>query len=132
MIYSAGIPPVIVASPEFQTQNAELGEQAKKSFSMICNLIARETGQSVSTIAHFWKSALLITLARRAYENAQHWTRAHNTRFGPHPENLATHDCYDIDTAEQRVMIHSSGTPPVIGASPEFATQNAEFQDPEF
>ena len=107
------------------------GEQAKKAFSKICNLIARETGQSVSTIAHFWKSTLLITLARRAYDNAQHWTRAHNTRFGPHPENLATDGCYDIDTAEQRVMLHSAGTLPVIGASPEFETQNAELPDPE-
>jgi len=35
------------------------GEQAEKAFSTICNLIARETGQSVSSIAHFWKSTLL-------------------------------------------------------------------------
>ena len=99
----------------------------EKVFSTICNLIARETGQSVSAIAHFWKSTLLVTLARRAYENAQSWTRAHHTRFGPHPDDFATTGCYDIDTAEQRVMIHNTNIPPVIGASPQFETQNAEM-----
>ncbi len=105
------------------------GEEAEKVFRTICNLIARETGQSASSIAHFWKSTLLVTLARRAYDNAQHWTRAHLTRFGPHPEDLAITGCYDIDTAEQRVMVHSAGLLPVIGISPEFETQNNEIQE---
>ena len=104
------------------------GEQAKKAFSTICNLIARETGQSVSSISHFWRSSLLVTLARRAYDNAQHWARAHNSRFGPYPEDLVSTGCYDIETAEQRVMIHSAGLSPSIGASPDFETQNAELQ----
>ena len=72
---------------------------------------------------------MLVTLARRAYDNAQHWTRAHLTRFGPHPEDLAITGCYDIDTAEQRVMVHSAGLLPVIGISPEFETQNNEIQE---
>ena len=56
--------------------------------------------------AYYLLLILLVTLARRAYDNAQHWTRAHHTRFEqPHPEDLATTGCYDIDTAEQRVII---------------------------
>ena len=60
--------------------------------------------------------------------NAQPLTKTHNTRFGPHTKDFATTGCYDIDTAEQRVMIHSAGLPPSIEASPDFKLQNAEVQ----
>ena len=34
-----------------------------------------------------------------------------------------------LKTFPQRVMIHSAGLPPVISASPEFETQNAEIME---
>ena len=41
----------------------QLGEKAQEIFKKICNFITQTTGQSGSSIAYFWKSRLLVTLA---------------------------------------------------------------------
>ena len=65
------------------------GRDAEEAFSKICNIIALQTGQNRSSIAHFWRSRLLVILARQSYENALTWTRAHNQREGSHqPDSL--------------------------------------------
>ena len=46
------------------------GRNAEEAFSKICNIIALQTGQNRSSIAHFWRSRLLVILARHSYENA--------------------------------------------------------------
>jgi hypothetical protein len=43
----------------------ELGVRAQEIFKKICNLITQTTGQSGSSIAYFWKSRLLVTLAKK-------------------------------------------------------------------
>jgi hypothetical protein len=100
------------------------GVEADKVFKTICSLIARETGQCLSAIAHFWKSTLLVVLARRAYQNSLFWSMAHNSRYAPPPDNLISTECYDINTREQRIMLHSAGNNPIIGASIEFEALN--------
>jgi hypothetical protein len=42
----------------------ELGVKAQEIFKKICNLITQSTGQSGSSIAYFWKSRLLVILAK--------------------------------------------------------------------
>jgi len=107
------------------------GRDAEEAFSRICNIIALQTGQNRSSIAHFWRSRLLVILARQSYDNALTWTRAHNQREGNHePDSLNDGGlCYDIETLEQRRMIHSAGYSPLIGASLEFQAENPSLRD---
>ena len=95
------------------------GRDAEEAFSKICNIIALQTGQNRSSIAHFWRSRLLVILARQSYENALTWTRAHN------PDSLNDGGlCYEIETREQKRMVHSAGYCPLICASSEFLAEN--------
>ena len=86
-----------------------LGEKAKQIFKKICNLISQSTGQSRSSIAYFWKSRLLVTLAKITHSNALRWAMAHNSSKDPDSVPIDLTDCYDDDTNENRRMIHSSG-----------------------
>ena len=61
----------------------QLGERAQEIFKKICNLITQTTGQSGSSIAYFWKSRLLVTLAKITYSNALRWATAHNKSKDP-------------------------------------------------
>ena len=107
------------------------GRDAEEAFSKICNIIALQTGQNRSSIAHFWRSRLLVILARQSYDNALTWTRAHNQREGNHePDSLNDGGlCYEIETQEQRRMIHSAGYSPLIGASSDFLAENPSLGD---
>ena len=107
------------------------GRHAEETFSKICNIIALQTGQNRSSIAHFWRSRLLVILARQSYENALTWTRAHNQREGSHePDSLNDGGlCYEIETQEQRRMVHSAGYSPLIGASSEYLAENPSIGD---
>ena len=87
----------------------QLGEKAQEIFKKICNLITQTTGQSGSSIAYFWKSRLLVTLAKITYSNATRWAMAHNKSKDPDSAPIDLTDCYDDDTREVRRMIHSSG-----------------------
>ena len=108
------------------------GRNAEEAFSKICNIIVLHTGQNRSSIAHFWRSRLLVLLAKQSYENALTWTRAHNQRDGAHdPDSLNDGGlCYEIETREQRRMVHSAGYSPLIGASPEFLAENPSLGYP--
>ena len=64
--------PFVVESGE------ELGERAQEIFKKICNLITQTMGQSGLSITYFWKSRLLVTLAKITYSNALRWATAHN------------------------------------------------------
>ena len=99
---------------------------AEEAFSKLCNIIALQTGQNRSSIAHFWRSRLLVILARQSYENALTWTRAHNHRESSHLPDSSNDGglYYEIRTREQRRMIHSAGYSPLIGASSEFLAEN--------
>ena len=66
-------------------------------------------GQSGSSIAYFWKSRLLVTLAKITYSNALRWATAHNKSSDPDSTPTDLTDCYDDDTHEIRRMMHSSG-----------------------
>jgi hypothetical protein len=87
----------------------ELGVRAQEIFKKICNLITQSTGQSGSSIAYFWKSRLLVTLAKITHSNALRWAMAHNEPRNPDSIPIDFTDCYDDDTHETRRMIHSSG-----------------------
>ena len=87
----------------------QLGERAQEIFKKICNLITQTTGQSGSSIAYFWKSRLLVTLAKITYSNALRWATAHNKSKDPDSTPTDLTDCYDDDTHEIRRMMHSSG-----------------------
>jgi hypothetical protein len=102
------------------------GRNAEEAFNKICNIIALQTGQNRSSIAHFWRSRLLVILARQSYENALTWTRAHNHRESSHLPDSSNDGglYYEIETQEQRRMIHSAGYSPLIGASSEFLAEN--------
>jgi len=85
-----------------------LGECAQNVFSKICNIITQLTGQSGSNIAYYWKSRLLVTLAKLTYANALKWALSHNVAHDPTsgPEDLS--DCYENDNMENnRRMCHS-------------------------
>ena len=87
----------------------ELGERAQEIFKKICNLITQTTGQSGSSIAYFWKSRLLVTLAKITYSNALRWATAHNKSKDPDSMPIDFSDCYDDDTRETRRMMHNCG-----------------------
>ena len=106
------------------------GKHAEEAFSRICNIIALQTGQNRSSIAHFWRSRLLVLLAKQSYENALTWTRAHNRRDGAHNIDSLNDGglCYEIETREQRRMVHSAGYSPLIGESSEFLAENPSLE----
>ena len=85
------------------------GVRAQEVFQRICDLITQSTGQSGSAIAHFWRSRLLVTLAKITFTNARKWALAHNKSRDPDsiPTDLA--DYYDHDERETNRMLHSSG-----------------------
>ena len=93
----------------------ELGERAQEIFKKICNLITQTTGQSGSSIAYFWKSRLLVTLAKITNSNAFKWAMAHNESRNPDSVPIDMTDCYDDETQETRRMMHSSGPENVAG-----------------
>ena len=67
----------------------------------ICNLITQTTGRSGSSIAYFWKSRVLVTLAKITYSNALRWETAHNkSNKDPDSMPIDFSDCYDDDTRE--------------------------------
>ena len=59
------------------------------------------TGQSGSSIAYFWKSRLLVTLAKITHSNALKWAMAHNESKNPDSVPIDITDCYedDVDTS---------------------------------
>ena len=87
----------------------QLGERAQEIFKKICNLITQTTGQSGSSIAYFWKSRLLVTLAKITYSNALRWAMAHNRSKDPDSVPIDLTDCYEDETHTIRKMMHSNG-----------------------
>ena len=85
------------------------GVRAQEVFRRICDLITQSTGQSGSAIAHFWRSRLLVTLARITFTNAQKWALAHNKPRDPDSVLMDLADYYDHDERELNRMMHSSG-----------------------
>ena len=78
----------------------ELGVRAQEIFKKICNFITQSTGQSGSSIAYFWKSRLLVTLAKITHSNALRWAMTHNDPRNPDSIPIYFTDCYDDDTHE--------------------------------
>ena len=66
-------------------------------------------GQSGSSIAYFWKSRLLVTLAKITYSNALRWAMAHNRSKDPDSIPIDLTDCYEDETHAIRKMMHSNG-----------------------
>ena len=93
----------------------ELGERAQEIFKKTCNLIIQTSGPSGSSIAYFWKSRLLVTMAKITHSNALKWAMAHNESRNPDsvPIDMMT-DCYNDNTLETRRMMHSSGPENVL------------------
>ncbi len=87
----------------------ELGVRVQEIFKKICNFITQSTGQSGSSIAYFWKSRLLVTLAKITHSNALRWAMAHNEPRNADSISIDFTDCYDDNTHETRQIIHSSG-----------------------
>ena len=87
----------------------QLGERAQEIFKKICNLITQTSGQSGSSIAYFWKSRLLVTLAKITYSNALRWVMAHNKSKDPDSIPIDLTDCYDDDNHRIKKIMHSSG-----------------------
>jgi hypothetical protein len=85
------------------------GVRAQEVFRKICDLITQSTGQSGSTIAHFWRSRLLVTFAKITFTNAQKWALAHNKPRYPDSMVMDLVDYYDHDEREVKRMLHSSG-----------------------
>ena len=84
------------------------GECAKNVFSKVCNIITQQTGQSSSNIAYYWKSRLLVVLAKITFANALKWARAHNICHDPSSGTPDMYDCYENDNMEDiRRMSHS-------------------------
>ena len=87
----------------------QLGEKTQVIFKKTSYLITQATGQSGSSIAYFWKSRLLVTLAKMTYSNAVRWATAHNKSKDPDSLPIDLTDCYEDDTHEIRRLMHSSG-----------------------
>ena len=85
------------------------GVRAQEVFRRICDLITQSTGQSGSAIAHFWRSRLLVTLAKITFTNAQKWALAHNRLRDSDSVVTDLADYYDHDEHEVKRMLHSSG-----------------------
>ena len=91
------------------------GECAKNVFSKVCNIITQQTGQSSSNIAYYWKSRLLVVLAKITFANALKWARAHNICHDPSSGTPDMYDCYENDNMEDiRRMSHSGADQRVI------------------
>ena len=103
----------------------ELGVRAQEIFKKICNLITQTTGQSGSSIAYFWKSRLLVTLAKITQSNASRWATAHNKPNDPDSIPFDLADLYDDDTHEIKRMLHSNGFHKHTRGRAEFNNQNA-------
>ena len=94
------------------------GVRAQEVFRRICDLITQSTGQRGSAIAHFWRSRLLVTLAKITFTNAQKWALAHNRPSDPDSVVMDLADYYDHDERELNRMIHSSGPERMYMADP--------------
>ena len=58
--------------------------RAQEIFKKICNLITQSTSQSGFSMGYFWKSRLLVTLAKITHYNALRWEiMAHNDPRNP-------------------------------------------------
>ncbi len=57
--------------------------RAQEVFRNICDLITQSTKQRGSAIVHFWRSRLLVTLAKITITNAQKWALAHSRPRDP-------------------------------------------------
>ena len=76
------------------------GECAKNVFSKICNIITQLTGQSRSNIAYFWKSRLVVILAKITHANTVKWALAHNIPHDPISGIEDLSGCYKNDNME--------------------------------
>ena len=95
------------------------GECAKNVFSKICNIITQQTGQSSSNIAYYWKSRLLVVLAKITYANALKWARAHNKCHDPSSGTPDMYDCYENDNMEDIRRMSHSGADQRVNFFPE-------------
>ena len=103
------------------------GECAKKVFSKICNIITQQTGQSSSNIAYYWKSRLLVVLAKITHANVLKWARAHNVCHDPTSGAPDMYDCYENSSMEDiRRMSHSGADQRV-----NFLSNNIIFPQPQ-
>ena len=82
-----------------------MGKELKKySRRSICNLITQIKGQSESSIAYFWKSRLLVTLAEITHSikyTKKGDSASHNKSKDPDSIPIDFSDCYDDDTREK-------------------------------
>ena len=104
------------------------GVRAQEVFRRICDLITQSTGQRGSAIAHFWRSRLLVTLAKITFTNAQKWALAHNRPRDPDSVVMDLADYYDHDERELNRMIHSSGPERIYMADPQDGGDNTDQQ----
>ena len=102
------------------------GVRAQEVFRRICDLITQSTGQSGSAIAHFWRSRLLVTLAKITFTNAQKWALAHNRLRDPDSVVTDLADYYDHDEHEVKRMLHSSGPERIYMADQEDSGRHAD------
>ena len=93
--------------------------RAKEVFRRICDLITQSTGRRGSAIAHFWRSRLLVTLAKITFTNAQKWALAHNKPRDPDSMVMDLVGYYDHDEREVKRMLHSSGPERIYMADQE-------------
>ena len=105
------------------------GVRAQEVFRRICELITQSTGQSGSAIAHFWRSRLLVTLAKITFTNAQKWALAHNRPRDPDSVVMDLADYYDHDEREVKRMLHSSGPERNYMADKETSGGHADEDD---
>jgi hypothetical protein len=102
------------------------GVRAQEVFRRICDLITQSTGQRGSAIAHFWRSRLLVTLAKITFTNAQKWALAHNKPRDPDSMVMDLVDYYDHDEREVKRMLHSSGPERIYMADQEDSGGHAD------
>ena len=51
----------------------EFDKRATEVFKKLCNIITQQTRQSASNISYFWKTKLLVLLAKVTHNNAIKW-----------------------------------------------------------
>jgi hypothetical protein len=95
-----------------------LGKRAQEIFRKISDLISQATGQSLSSIAYFWKARLLVTLAKITHSNALRWAMAHNKPDDPDSIVVRETEEYEYDAYVTRQMLHSSGIDSIVRGSP--------------
>jgi hypothetical protein len=86
-----------------------LGKRAQEIFRKISDLISQTTGQCLSSIAYFWKTRLLVTLAKITHSNALKWAMAHNKPGEPDSIAVRETEDYEYDAHVTKQMAHSSG-----------------------